>query len=74
MINIKKRNSDEKYSIYICAYFILNALNAGLQQGFGVSGTILSIAKITMQLILVFLIINFIQPTISYRRILNAKK
>lgn len=60
MINIKKRNSDEKYSIYICAYFILNALNAGLQQGFGVSGTILSIAKIAMQLILVFLIINFI--------------
>lgn len=57
---IKRRSTDEKLSIFICAYLLLNAINATLQDIFGLSGTRLEFVKIIVQIVLMLLLVSSI--------------
>lgn len=51
---------DSKMSLYICSYIFFNVLNAGLQNGLGLSGQLLTIEKTFIQIILIGLLLRVV--------------
>lgn len=56
MISFSK-STDEKLSNFICAYLMFNAVNATLQDVFGMSGSKLAIVKIGIKLVLAIMLL-----------------